>query len=138
MMAVPLCFTWTINALCGGLLHTARVRPASAEDLIDCRPPIVYPSPPRGGAAMSFKSLLVLVDTLPGGNERLDLAVALARQHEAHLTAVHVVRPPEVPGAPNRVYFETILETALEQPERDVATLEEAFRERLRREGLLG
>jgi len=87
---------------------------------------------------MSFKDLLVFVDTLPGGDQRLDLAVALARQHEAHLTAVHVVRPPEIPGAPGRVYFETILETALEQPERDVATLEESFRERLRRDGLLG
>src|SRR5215471_7976464 len=70
-----------------------------------------------GEAAVSFKDLLVFVDALPGGDERLDLAVALARQHEAHVTAVHVVRPPEVPGAPGRVYFETILETALEQPE---------------------
>jgi nucleotide-binding universal stress UspA family protein len=91
-----------------------------------------------GEAAMSFKDFLVFVDALPGGDERLDLAVALARQHDAHLTAVHVVRPPEVPGAPGRVYFETILDTALEQPEREAATLEEAFLERLRREGLLG
>ena len=48
---------------------------------------------------MSFKDLLVFVDALPGGDERLDLAVALARQHEAHLTAVHVVRPPRAAGA---------------------------------------
>ena len=44
----------------------------------------------RGEAAMSFKDLLVFVDALPGGPERLDLAVDLARRHDAHLTAVHV------------------------------------------------
>jgi nucleotide-binding universal stress UspA family protein len=87
---------------------------------------------------MSFKDLLVFVDALPGGDERLDLAANLARRHDAHLTAVHVVRPPEAPGKPDRVYFETILPAALEQPQRDAEALEAAFVDRLRRDGLLG
>src|SRR5258707_304917 len=90
------------------------------QDSIDRPAAIVYHPPrPRREAAMSFKDLLIFVDALPGSDQRIDLAVALARQHDAHLTGVHMVRPPEVPGAPGRVYFETILETALDQPERD-------------------
>src|SRR5882757_6213355 len=91
--------------------HSAAAARWPRQDSIDRRAAIVYHPPRRREAAMSFKDLLVFVDALPGGDERLDLAVALARQHDAHLTAVHVVRPPEVPGAPGRVYFETVLDT---------------------------
>ena len=45
---------------------------------------------------MSFKDLLVFVDALPGGDRRLDLAINLARRYGAHLTGIHVPRPPEL------------------------------------------
>ena len=87
---------------------------------------------------MSFKDLLVFVDDLPGGAERLALAVDLARRHEAHLTGVHVLRPPELPGPASSVYFETALPAALQRPEQAARALEESFADRLRREGVLG
>ena len=40
---------------------------------------------------MKLCDILVQLDASPRARIRLDLAVALARQHRAHLTALHVI-----------------------------------------------
>jgi nucleotide-binding universal stress UspA family protein len=47
---------------------------------------------------MSRKDVLVYVDNDPACPTRLEVAVALALAHDAHLTGLHVMVPPVVPG----------------------------------------
>jgi len=48
---------------------------------------------------MPFKDLLVVVDHGRNCATRIDVAVGLAREFEAHLTGLYVVAPPQVPAA---------------------------------------
>ena len=47
---------------------------------------------------MTFKNLLVHVDDDAGSAARLDAAIKLARDHEAHLTSLYVQVEPSWPG----------------------------------------
>jgi nucleotide-binding universal stress UspA family protein len=47
---------------------------------------------------MTLKDLLVHVDSDDACATRIDVAVALAAQHEAHLTGLHVMAWPQLPG----------------------------------------
>lgn len=51
---------------------------------------------------MPFKDLLVIADNDPTYASRVDIALALATEHEAHLTGLHVI-----PGALTHVYEDT-------------------------------
>ncbi len=42
-----------------------------------------------------FKNILVVYDTLPGGEETLNKAIALAKRNDAHLTLLNVVNPAQ-------------------------------------------
>jgi len=46
---------------------------------------------------MSLKDLLVIADNDPTYVARLDIALALAAEHDAHLTGLHVMPPPLTP-----------------------------------------
>ena len=46
---------------------------------------------------MSLKDLLVIADNDPTYAARLDIALALAAEHHAHLTGLHVMPPPLTP-----------------------------------------
>lgn len=46
----------------------------------------------------SFADILVAVDTGPTTATRLDVALALAQRHDAHVTGLHALRPIAVPG----------------------------------------
>src|SRR5579884_1987268 len=52
-----------------------------------------------GSAAMGLKDILVCLDPTDAGDARLRLAAALARQHQAHLSAAMLL-PSEIAGAP--------------------------------------
>lgn len=47
---------------------------------------------------MSYKDILVYADGGKAANARLDVACALARHHDAHLTALHVRALPYIPA----------------------------------------
>lgn len=47
---------------------------------------------------MAYKDILVHVDAAKSATGRLDFAANLAQQHNAHLTALHVVPPPYIPA----------------------------------------
>jgi nucleotide-binding universal stress UspA family protein len=85
---------------------------------------------------MELKDLLVHVDSDPACVARVDLAVTLAAQHGAHLTGLHIVQPPELPG-----YLEVELPAELLDAQRRHRSVlarraEERFHERARRRAI--
>jgi nucleotide-binding universal stress UspA family protein len=90
------------------------------------------------GGIMGLKDVLVHVDNDPACVSRIDVAVALAAQHGAHLTGLHAMAWPRLPG-----YVELELPpNFLEEQQRMLEVLaregEERFRERARRRGVDG
>ena len=47
---------------------------------------------------MALKNLMVAVDSGAGSAIRVDYALRLAERHDAHLTALHVQPPANIPG----------------------------------------
>jgi nucleotide-binding universal stress UspA family protein len=87
---------------------------------------------------MGLKDLLVHVDNDPACSSRVDVAVALAAKHGAHLTGLHATGWPRLPG-----YVEIELPPSFrEEQQRHLEELarqaEERFHERARRRGILG
>jgi nucleotide-binding universal stress UspA family protein len=83
-----------------------------------------------------LKDLLVFVDDQPNWAERLRVAAALARRHDAHLTGVHVSGYGPLPPVLDGIAVEQVV-AAQEEVFREAAAKAEAnFREAMRREGL--
>lgn len=97
-----------------------------------------------GEGAMTFKDILVHVDAGPRTKTRLAAAVGLARQHDAHLTAVGIIEMP------NAEYFygsvmplaglapAQVVDRIKERAVIEMGPVETSFRELLQREGLQG
>ena len=92
---------------------------------------------------MKLCDILVHVDASPQARIRLDLAVALARQHQTHLTALHIIdfALPVMAmgdggggGAVIAELMEQMRQTALTAG----AQLKTIFQEAIRREGVMG
>lgn len=91
---------------------------------------------------MPLKDILVHLDATARSATRLELAIDLARRHDAHLTALHVVDigMPLIAmadgggGAALAGLIDQMRDTGLA----DASTIEAAFRERIRREGMQG
>jgi nucleotide-binding universal stress UspA family protein len=87
---------------------------------------------------MRLKDLTVLVDTGRGSPARVALAIELARRHDAHLAAVHILPSPDIPAYVDAA----VVETSIRRHDRKVATeaarLGEEFGEAARRQGVHG
>lgn len=91
---------------------------------------------------MPLKDILVHLDTTPQSAGRLDLAIDLARRHDAHLTALHIVdiglpligMADGGGGAAIAGLVDEMRESGLAEARR----IETAYRERLRQEALAG
>lgn len=88
---------------------------------------------------MGLKDLVVLLDTSKQSAIRLELAIALATVHEAHLTGLYVSPPPDLP--PVRPYLTLEMTPAAERGlaervEREAAGVEASFRRRVDHAGL--
>ena len=91
---------------------------------------------------MPLKDILVHLDATAQSAGRLDLAIDLARRHDAHLTALHIVDLglPLIAmadgggGAALAGLIDQMRDTGLA----DAARIETAFRERIRRDGVRG
>jgi nucleotide-binding universal stress UspA family protein len=86
---------------------------------------------------VGLKDLLVHVDNDPACTSRVDVSVGLAAKHGAHLTGLHVLGSPPLPG-----YVEIELPPSLrEEQRRHLEELarhaEKRFRDRARRRGIL-
>lgn len=69
---------------------------------------------------MSLRDMLVHIDASPAASGRLDYAAEFARQHDAHLTALHVVDVP----MPAAVGFDGAIMAELLEQQRQVALAE--------------
>ena len=85
---------------------------------------------------MSIKSVLVLLDTADDPSARIETAIGLAREHGAHLAALHVMPRIEIPGV-TQAYLDTEIIAAQERATREAAAkIEATFNDRARREGI--
>ena len=89
---------------------------------------------------MDIKSILLQLADTPHNAERIDVAVALARAHDAHVIALFTVAPlrsATLGGYPSdgMALAKAIMEQR-ESTEKAVASWEARFDERMRREGL--
>ncbi|WP_431270623.1 universal stress protein [Dankookia sp. P2] len=92
---------------------------------------------------MRLKDILVHLDATPRCAARLQLAVTLARQHDAHLTGLHVVEPlvPAMAladGGGGGLLLGDLIDQMRAQALGAAATIEAGFRETLRREAIRG
>ena len=94
---------------------------------------------------MPLKDILLHLDATPRCAARLEVAVGLATRHGAHLTGLQVIDlpPPDMfYGFPSAFIdlqrAEDIVDRLRATALAEAATVEAAFRERLRREGLAG
>jgi nucleotide-binding universal stress UspA family protein len=87
---------------------------------------------------MGLKDALVHVDNDPACISRVDVAVALAARHGAHLTGLHVMGWPRLPGYVELELPPNFLEEQRRQLEVLARQAEERFHERARRRGIRG
>lgn len=87
---------------------------------------------------MSLKDVLVHLDDTPRVGARLDAAIALATQHEAHLIGLHVVTLPRISGYIRLQIPEAILQQQARGIEDAAERMETLFHERARLAGLNG
>jgi nucleotide-binding universal stress UspA family protein len=90
---------------------------------------------------MKLCDILVHLDASPRARIRLDLAVALARQHRAHLTALHVIDvalPIMAMGDGGGAVIAELMEQMRQTALKAGAQLQAAFQEAIRREGIMG
>jgi nucleotide-binding universal stress UspA family protein len=85
---------------------------------------------------MSFKDLTVFVDAARGNDARVALAIGLARRHEAHLAAVHVVPVPDIPPYVDAGVVERVVKLHSERAAETARGLEQRFSEAARREAI--
>ena len=90
---------------------------------------------------MKLCDILVHLDASTRARIRLDLAVALARQHRAHLTALHVIDvalPVMAMGDGGGAVIAELMEQMRQTALKAGAQLQAAFQEAIRREGIMG
>lgn len=85
---------------------------------------------------MKLKDLLVYVDHDPACEARVDLALALAVQHEAHLTGLHVMTWPRLPRFAQAELPPSFLDLQRQQLDERAGEAEDAFQARARRHGV--
>jgi len=85
---------------------------------------------------MGLKDVLVHVDNDPACPSRIDVAVALAAQHGAHLTGLHAMGWPRLPGYVELQLPPSFLEEQQRRLEGLARQAEEGFHVRARRRGL--
>ena len=87
---------------------------------------------------MGLKDLLVHVDNDPACSSRVDVAVALAATYGAHLTGLHAMGWPRLPGYVEAELPPNFRDEQRRQLEELARQAEERFHERARRRGIRG
>lgn len=87
---------------------------------------------------MALKDLLVHVDNSRQSRARLDAAIALAEQSEAHLVGVYVIMHPHIPGFVRSQIGEDILRQQSEMTRAMTEAAETNFNEQISRAGISG
>ncbi len=85
---------------------------------------------------MAYKNLLVHIDDSKACAERLDVAIALAQAHSAHLTGLYIAADPVLPGGMSAEVPVRFLDTLRAQVSERSAAAEAGFVAALERAGL--
>lgn len=87
---------------------------------------------------MSYKDLVVHQNDAAANGRNLDMALALARHFDAHLTGVHVLSYPTVPGIGQAEVPVEIIQQRYEEIRKEAEAQRAAFDDRIDREGVKG
>ena len=87
---------------------------------------------------MALKDLLVHIDQAPHADARLEAAIALARDHDAHLIGVHAISHPRIPNYIRMQIGEDVLKAQAAFAAEAQAKAEAMFQERVARAGVRG
>lgn len=87
---------------------------------------------------MALKDLLVHIDQGPHADARLDAAIALAGNHDAHLIGVHAIAHPRIPNYIRMQIGDDVLKAQQAFAAEAAARTEAMFKERVERAGVLG
>ncbi|MEI7609885.1 MAG: universal stress protein [Rhodospirillaceae bacterium] len=87
---------------------------------------------------MALKDILVIVDDTAAAGARIEVAAALAEDHDAHLTGLYVRPAVALPGAIETYFTDEMRDAYRDEQEARVALAAFGFEDRLRRAGRLG
>jgi nucleotide-binding universal stress UspA family protein len=85
---------------------------------------------------MSLKDILVYLDKTSRSDVRLETAINLAAAHGAHLTGLHVITYPRIPGYIKSQIDPVVMEEAADNARAAAATAESSFNEQVARAGI--
>jgi nucleotide-binding universal stress UspA family protein len=85
---------------------------------------------------MALKDLLVHIDQSPHADVRLEAAIALATDHDAHLIGVHAISHPRIPNYIRLQIGEEVLQAQAALAAEAAARAEASFQERVTRAGI--
>jgi nucleotide-binding universal stress UspA family protein len=85
---------------------------------------------------MSYKTILVHIDLGKRCSARVDVAIRLAHQHDAHLVALHAIAPFEPPGYVMAEMGPTIIEAQRAVAANELARTESEFNKQVSAAGL--
>jgi nucleotide-binding universal stress UspA family protein len=88
------------------------------------------------GIAMSYKTILVHIDLGKRCSARVDVAIRLAQQHDAHLVALHVIAPFEPPAYMMGAVGPAIMEEQRAATANELARTEGEFNKQVSAAGL--
>lgn len=84
---------------------------------------------------MAFKDLLVHIDNSKACGKRIEAALRLAREHEAHLAALYVIPLLNIPSYAEAQVPAEVIETQRRAARADAAAAEKAFNQAARKAG---
>jgi nucleotide-binding universal stress UspA family protein len=88
------------------------------------------------GIAMSYKTILVHMDPGKRCSVRVDVAIRLAQQHDAHLVALHAITPFEPPGYVMAEMGPAIIDAQKAEAAKELARSEAEFNKQVSAAGL--
>ena len=85
---------------------------------------------------MAIKNILLYLTQDPRNDARIEAAIALAKTHESHITALYVISPPEMPAYIMAYIPAEVLDKQAADAAAAAAEFEARFRDLCEREGL--
>lgn len=87
---------------------------------------------------MPFKDLIVVVDSSSASAARIDLAVMLASEHDAHLAGLYILPLPEPERDPPRTLVDQLIQACIREERQQASETRTIFDAAIQREGVKG
>ncbi len=106
---------------------------ASGRQTRDIMGVAALPRVEAGEAVMTLRDILVIVDEQPSAETRIDVALALATEHDAHLTGLYISSPVSLPSYVEAFLTEDMYAIWEVEEKTRAARARSGFNERVRR-----